>query len=404
MALKPRTARIESLDALRGLAVLGILMVNVQTFAMTRYAMTNPALEADFGPEGQAVWRAIVIGFQLKFITIFSALFGAGIVLMAGEGEDRDRERLHVRRMAWLLAIGMIHAYVVWYGDILVPYAVAGLVLTEARRWRARRLAIVGALLIAAAGLIYLGSIRALGFASEEALKAAAETWAPSPETLAAELELYRSSLFARWPETAAFAAEVQVNQIIGFGARIVGVMMVGMALQKKGFFAAEWPLAAYAGLALLAPLGAWGSAWSADLQIAAGFDMVEATPGYSVLFVASLVQALGYAAVVMLACRAPQLRILRAPFAAAGRMALTNYLACSLVGALVFYGPPGLAKIGQLSRTEQLGFVFAVWAGILAVSPLWLAVFRFGPVEWAWRSLTYRSRPALRRRSASGE
>src|SRR5262249_9468129 len=111
----PRTERAESLDVLRGVAVLGIFMVNVQAFAMTPYGYGNPTLEADFGPTGQAIWTMIIALFQMKFITIFSALFGAGIVLMSGDGSDPERDLLHLRRMGWLLLIGVIHAFGFWY-------------------------------------------------------------------------------------------------------------------------------------------------------------------------------------------------------------------------------------------------------------------------------------------------
>jgi len=394
--------RIESLDVLRGIAVLGIFMVNIQTFAMTPLGFANPTIEGDFTAQGQRLWVMVVTLFQLKFITIFSALFGAGIVLMAGEGSDRsdfERERLHWRRMMGLLVIGVIHAYGVWYGDILVPYALAGLVLFGARGWSVRRLIITGVALAALTNALVIGTMSAILLAPPDIYaEIVAESWAPPPEVVAEQVRLFQASYAARWPELAAMVAELEMGQVIVFGPRVVGVMMVGMGLYKSGFFTARWPLAAYLGVALLAPIGAVASWWSARDAIAVQFDLIGVIPGQAVLFTSSLVQAFGYAAIVMLACRVSWLALARAPFAAAGRMALTNYLACSLVGALVFYGPPGLGHIGALSRLEQVQFVGWTWLVILVASSMWLSVFRFGPCEWLWRTVTYQRPQALRR------
>jgi len=206
----PRRDRIESLDVLRGIAVLGIFMVNIETFAMTPLGFANPTVEGDFGAQGQSVWMTVFTLFQMKFITIFSALFGAGILLMAGEGDDPARGRLHVRRMLWLLLFGLIHAYGVWYGDILVPYALAGLVLVGARRWSVRRLVIVGLVLTSITGALMVGLPSLLALAPPDMYaEIVAESWAPPPEVVAEEVALFQASYLARWPEVAEMQAEM---------------------------------------------------------------------------------------------------------------------------------------------------------------------------------------------------
>jgi uncharacterized protein len=125
---------------------------------------------------------------------------------------------------------------------------------------------------------------------------------------------------------------------------------------------------------------------------------MFELFNGQAAQYWASLPHAFGYAALVMALCKLPFLALLRAPFAAAGRMALSNYLACSIIGALLYYGPPGLGLIGKVNYTQMAVTVAVVWLAILVWSPLWLALFRFGPFEWLWRSLTYwRLQPLLK-------
>jgi len=267
----PRRDRIESLDVLRGIAVLGIFMVNIETFAMTPLGFANPTVEGDFGAQGQSVWMTVFTLFQMKFITIFSALFGAGILLMAGEGDDPARGRLHVRRMLWLLLFGLIHAYGVWYGDILVPYALAGLVLVGARRWSVRRLVIVGLVLTSITGALMVGLPSLLALAPPDMYaEIVAESWAPPPEVVAEEVALFQASYLARWPEVAGMVAQFEIGQVIAFGPRVVGVMMIGMGLFKSGFFTAQWSLPAYVGVALLAPIGGYGGWWAAQAHLAA--------------------------------------------------------------------------------------------------------------------------------------
>ena len=163
------------------------------------------------------------------------------------------------------------------------------------------------------------------------------------------------------------------------------------MALYKSGFFTLGWSAMRYLVTGLAA--AAFGLAlthWGVSYFYAHDFDGVQAGPGQFATYWGSLPQAFGYAALVMAAAKTAVLKPVLAPFAAAGRMALTNYLACSLIGAFVFFGPPGLGLIGEWGFAAQAWFVLAVWAVILVWSPIWLAVFRFGPFEWLWRSLTH--------------
>ncbi len=125
---------------------------------------------------------------------------------------------------------------------------------------------------------------------------------------------------------------------------------------------------------------------------------MLKMLPAQSALMVGSLFQAFGYAALIMALCKIPSLGIVRLPFAAAGRMALTNYLMCSFIGVFLYFGPPGLGKIAAVSYDEMAKTVLIVWVGMLIWSPLWLAIFRFGPFEWLWRSLSYwRPQPLIK-------
>ncbi len=401
MQAGPRQERFESLDVLRGVAILGIFAVNILAFGFPWYAISNPTIVPELYRQGGAFWWTVSETlFQMKFITLFTAMFGAGVVLMVGEEKPSPKTAIHRTRMFWLFVIGMIHNYVFWYGDILVPYAIAGLIVAGARTWTPRRLLIVAAVLIALNfGVLYAQQFAFQYMSPEELDTMIAQMWAPPPDALEEEFELYRSGFFERVGPTAFDSFMSQIMQGLIFALRTIGIMMAGMALYKSGFLTLRWSAGVYFGLgAACAGIGAAGSYWAAQHSMSAGFDMLQSYPSSAALYWASLVQSFGYAALVMGLCTIAKLKPLRAPFAAAGRMALTNYLASTFIGVFIFYGPPGLGKIGTMGFDGLAKVVAGVWLFILVWSPIWLALFRFGPFEWLWRTLTYgRAQPILR-------
>ncbi len=401
MLAGPRQDRFESLDVLRGVAVLGILAINIQAMALPAAMFANPSLNTEyFVGDGIGIWAIASAFFQFKFITIFSALFGAGIILMVGEEKPSATFGVHYRRMFWLLLFGLTHAFVIWFGDILTPYAIAGLIVVLARRWRPRTLFIVGFILISIVSLLMVAQYFAMGqMPVEERDAMMAKMFAPPPEALAAEIRHYQGALFSRIPDTAGNAIMFQLIQTLFMGPRNIGVMMIGMALYKTGFFTLGWSFLRYliTGAGALA-IGVAGSYYATSQMLAVNFDPLQLAGPQSAQYWASLPHAFGYAALVMAICKVPSISLIRRPFAATGQMALTNYLACSIIGAFLYYGPPGLGRIGDVSYQEQAMTVLIIWAAILVWSPIWLSVFRYGPFEWAWRSLTYWKPQALRR------
>ncbi len=389
MLAAPRQDRFESLDVLRGVAVLAIFAINIQAMALPAAMFANPSLNtAYFDATGQKLWGFVSTFIQFKFITIFSALFGAGIILMVGEEKPSENFGLHYRRMLWLLLFGLLHAFVIWFGDILTPYAIAGMLVVLARRWRPRTLLIVGAILI---GLNFLLQ-NSVYLMPEDARQGMIDTmWAPPPEVIAADIAHYRAALFDRLPDTAPHAVMFQLVQTLFLGPRNVGVMMLGMALFKLGFFSAAWSLGRYVVVGVVATaIGVAASMFATAEFFRHDFEMFSLFSGQAAVYWGSLPQALGYAALIMALCKIPAIGLLRAPFAAAGRMALSNYLACSIIGAFLYYGPPGLGLIAKASYIDIAKTAGAVWIAILIWSPIWLSIFRFGPFEWLWRSLTY--------------
>jgi len=442
----PEPQRIAALDVLRGVAIFGIFMVNMQFFAM-------PLMELFAPPAGEASaradyvsWLIVKVGFEYKFISIFSMLFGMGMIVQMRRADAKGRPfaPVYLRRLAVLMAFGLLHALGFWYGDILFLYSWVGLVVFAIVLFRpsARVLLILAAVGILAA-LTIVGSFGALGAifgaqwgpgvaaqAQAEA-EAGAETGAePEPETVTVA-----DGADDRWPRVKAAFEQVQKGDMEGwveietiayregplplalivravtfsmimvfmglggFTFRVTGMFLLGAALMKLDFFSPRrrtwhWWMA---GVGL--PLGLTGELLAAWLLSHAGetitWGVAMADPIHQA---SSLALCLGYVGALTLLANVGALRWLMAMFAAVGRMALTNYLMQTLVSTALMYWW-GLGWFADVSRPQQIGLVLAIYAAQVVFSVLWFRVFSIGPFEWVWRSLTYlRPQPMLRK------
>ena len=378
--------------------------MNVQSFAMPQAAYFNPTAYGDLEGANLYVWLAGRMLADQKFMTIFSMLFGAGIVLMAGRAEARGGAgRVHYRRMGWLMVIGLLHAHLLWYGDILFLYAVCGMLVYPLRRLSPGQLIALGTTLLAVGSALSVGAGMSLPYWPEEALAAfTADAWRPTPEVIEAELAAYRGGWLDQQPvrSVAAFGFETFLLIIWGFW-RAGGLMLIGMGLFQREVFGARRSPRFYAGLiAAAVTVGLPLQAYGLSLDFARGWPVWSFFIGLQFNYWPSIAVSLGYVGLVMLACRTEALRRLTRPFAAVGQTALTNYLLQTVLCTTIFYGH-GLGWFGSVDRLGQLGVVAGVWALQLVASPLWLRRFRFGPAEWAWRSLTYGARQPLQRTPA---
>ncbi|MEQ8403483.1 MAG: DUF418 domain-containing protein [Oceanicaulis sp.] len=394
--------RHESLDVLRGVAVLGILMVNIQAFMMYANAYVYPPAHMDVTGANATAWLVTHVFFELKFITLFSAMFGAGVVLMVGEKREASK-KLHFSRMRWMLVFGVVHMFALWFGDILTTYAIAGFIIVFFRHMSPAKLIIWGLVWITISGLLYVALFGSFALIPEDAGMSDVDLGMRlSGEDMDALVGSYEDGwLTSRIPN--AINGAMGLLSLPFFGGRVIGVMFIGMALFKLGFLTAKWSAGGYlaalvAGLGIGLPLVAWGGLGAVE----SGFVLSELWKHTATNYVGSLFVSFGYASAVMLICKAPWLKLLRLPFAAAGRMAFTNYLTQSIVMVALATGVFGPALFGQLERVEQIQLVLVVWVVQLIVSPIWLSVFRFGPFEWLWRSLSYgKLQPILKTRPA---
>ncbi len=396
--------RYQSLDVLRGVAVLGIAMVNVQAFMMYYGALTYPPAHMDATGANAAAWLFTHVFFEQKFVTLFSALFGAGIILMVGEAADASR-KIHFSRMRWLLFIGLIHGFVFWFGDILTPYAIVGMIAVAFRKMGVVKLLVWGLLLVLLSNGLMVAGLWSTS-AMPGALDPAPFSTVPDAETLAMFTGAYQSGFLESRIYNAIGNAVALLSQLTLFGPRILGMMLIGMALFKSGFLLARWSPLVYGAIALVCLGAGLPGLWVAAAPAAAdGFPVETLWVHGAVNAFLSLVVAFGYASLVMLICKAPWLKLVRLPFAAAGRMAFTNYLSQTFVMVALSTGVFGPALWGEIERVEQVQLVIVIWVVQLIVSPIWLSVFRFGPFEWLWRSLSYgQLQPFMKARPAKAD
>jgi len=387
-------SRVVALDALRGVGILGILAVHIQLFAMPLAARSHPTAHGSLEGVAGAVWLATYTLADGKFIAIFATLFGAGIAMQAARSEHDGlpASLLHYRRMAALLLIGALHAYLLWYGDMLVMFALCGALVFPHRHLTPARLIAVGAVFIAVAPPLY----SALALVTPDVLAQAAGGSAPTGDALAREIAAYRGGWLQQQAHRAPTAWEFQTSYLVLRGIwQTGGLMLLGMGLYRTGLLTGErssrWYTALTAvgfstgvPLMLLAAHRSAAYAWNLRDHMLVVVHLE---------YWGNVLVGTGWAAATLWLCRRGMM-----PHAviAVGRTALSNYLLATVLCTTVFYGH-GLGLFGSVDRTGQLAFVMFVWAIQLAASSWWLGRFATGPLEWALRWATFGHRVPLR-------
>lgn len=366
--------RITNLDAIRGLAVLGILVMNAVSFGLPSAAYFN--LSAD----GSDFWLDRVVGVvgevfvDQKTMGLFSMLFGAGIVLFADRAQTKVAHptRLALWRNALLFMVGFVHG-VFWEGDVLIVYATCAPLLIWMRRLGPRTLLATGISLVLWSGMVAV----------------IVQSTVPSDGLGLGEYWLLDGS---------AMSDAVGIFLLNDFFSRSLGMMLIGVALYRLGIVQGERPALFYRRLAVYGlgfglPVAAAGVA----LQMAFDFEPEIAVIGEVPNTIATIPVAMGYLGLITL-WNARTTSAVHERVRAAGRMALTNYLTQTVLGLVVLRVlVPAITDV-ELTRSWIAVFVVAVWAAQLAWSKPWLDRFLYGPAEWLWRSATYRQLQPLRR------
>ena len=370
-----------TLDFVRGVAILGILLLNISAFGLPKAAYLNPAWSGSATLSDTWTWALLDLLAQVKFLTLFALLFGAGLQLLLPRGKRWIQSRLTL-----LALLGFIHGLFFWDGDILLAYALVGLV-----SWRMVREAQHVKSLFNTGVVLYLTGIAVLVLLGMISGTAANRSWAPD----AANLQYEQYWKLHGGMEAASNRADMLSDNLLALGAQygwqLAGMMLMGAALMRSGWLKGQFSLRHYrrtgallvaAGMAVNLPaiFAQWYLAW--DYRWCA--FLLQAPRELS-----APLQAIGYAALAW--GYWPQLCRFRlvGAIACVGRMALTNYLLQTLICTTLFYH---LGLFMRFDRLQLLAFVPPIWAVNLLVSSLWLRRFRQGPVEWLWRQLTLRA------------
>jgi uncharacterized protein len=427
--------RIITLDVLRGFAVLGILFVNMPFFSMPLTLATGATGLVDAPAMEEISWAIVKALVEYKFLSLFSLLFGAGLVMQMTRAEAKGRRfvPLHLRRLGVLAAFGLTHALLLWYGDVLFRYAVLGLLPLAIRKARPRTLLTVAMVLVAGGAMLSSGCL---------SLTVISERWAPAAQSrggppatestaagepadadphqdpplglaamvgargdpsderwVAAEIEAYKhgpaADAFAFRSVTWAYV----LLETVRTGWRIVGMFLLGAALMKLGFFVSQqrsWQRRLFI----------WGVVMGLPLEL--GAVGMQVANNHAVNFVTaaatfmhelgSFALCLGYMGGVCLLACAARARRFCAPLASVGRLTLSVYLLQTVIAAAIMYWW-GWGWFNDLTRPELIALVVAICVLLVALSAVWLRFFAIGPFEWMWRSLTYgRRQPLLKR------
>jgi uncharacterized protein len=425
LAPTEREERIGMLDATRGIAVLGILIMNVTGFGLPR-AYDDPTNWG--GAEGinLTTWRIAALFFEGTMRGLFTLLFGAGALLFLQRHAARHTgllpADLYFRRTMWLIVFGLVNAYLLlWPGDILYYYGVVGLLLFVFRNVTPRKLIAAAAIIMilqtsvtvtewygyheasaaAAAAQDARTSGKVLTQTQSQAIEDFASTneqFKPSLDQLEGEVNRMRKSYLSALGVVAPESWHYETTFFLQHGlGECLGMMLLGMALLKLGVLTGAASRRAYATMMLVGyAIGLVVNLFETTNLMRDAFSVESLIASYLTYDLGRIPLTLGHVGLIGLLYQMSAQSAAMRNLGAVGQMALTNYLTQSVICMLLFTGA-GLAWYGRLERHELYYVVAAIWVVQLIWSPLWLRRFRFGPAEWVWRSLTYWQRQPMR-------
>ncbi len=370
-----------TLDFIRGVAILGILLLNISAFGLPKAAYLNPAWYGKITASDAWTWAILDLFAQVKFLTLFALLFGAGLQMLLPRGKRWIQSRLTL-----LVLLGFIHGLLFWDGDILLAYGLVGLIC-----WRLVRDAPSVKSLFNTGMLLYLAGIGVLLLLGSISASETSRAWTPDASAL-----LYEKY----WKinggmEAVSNRVDLLSNSLLALGAQygwqLAGMMLLGAALMRSGWLKGQYSLQHYRRTGvLLVVVGMlinlpaiivqwrldWAYRWCAFLlqaprELSAPFQTI----GYTALMLGFWPQLSRFKLVIAIAC--------------VGRMALSNYLLQTLICTTLFYQ---FGLFMKFDRLTLLVFVIPVWLANLLFSWIWLRFYRQGPVEWLWRQLTLRA------------
>ncbi len=416
--------RIQSLDIMRGVVLLGILLMNINGMGLAG-AYENPTVSGGATGWDLKTWITTNMLFEGTMRALFSLLFGVGMFILLDRLEKKgagiNAANIYFRRLTWLLVFGLIHCYLLlWDGEILYNYALMGFLVYSFRNMSPKKLILISVFLFSAGALWnysdYRNDVKLIeqvsiaqqykteGKELTKDLKEASEKWEKkeaekSPEAIAE----YNTNMRKGYFSVVAFLAPFNLHYNEHFPYRydlwdVLSMMLLGIALFKLKILTAEKSYLFYGLMALIGySIGLLVNYYETNLIIDSGFSFIGFSKSYLTYDLGRVPVAMGHIALIMLFCKFPILNWLKKSLAAVGKMALTNYVMHSVFAMFLFTGA-GFGLFGKLQRHELLYIVFSIWIVQLILSPIWLRYFQFGPLEWIWRNLSYLKKHPFRK------
>ncbi len=422
-----QSERISALDTTRGIAVLGILIMNIWSFAGPQAFYDNPTIVADWGGAPLATWSVMHTFFEGSQRALFSILFGAGMLLMVNRLDEKasgiSSARVYYRRLVFLMLFGLFDLFILlWPADIVFIYALVGLVLYPLRRCKPLTLVVLALAVFAVQGsLRYADWQIAAGWQQEfgyelqgevatddEAKAERRASWEKlvnrhrpqlDSEEMQEDIRVYSEGTLAEFiPKKLIISLILLI--VVGLKSMILdalGAMLIGMALLRSGILQMQSSTRTYVAMAICGYAVALPLAlWETNAIIASAFDPVLREQVLIQYDIRRMAMAIGHLGLIILFCRGFAGSWLAGKLAAVGRMALSNYLGQSVIGGLIFY-TVGFGLYGQFTGYYLYIVVLGMWVVQIVFSNWWLGRYRFGPAEWLWKSLTYKSKQPMR-------
>ena len=375
--------RLNNLDIIRGVIIFAILIININYFSTPSLVRYNPLAFGEFTQLDAWVWGFEYGLIKQRFMPLLALMFGAGIYLFSQKYENLNQSatKPYLLRTIALIAIGMIHGYLIWDGDVLVSYAVCGIAAYFLRNLSNKVLLILGIILtLAPVAPEFINAWQSIGTTIENP-----PSWMPDSESAIKMQNAYNKSWLELTPGRVDTAIGRQTTDLLYFTFwRCTGLMLIGIVLMRTGFLLGKGKLKLLTLVTL--SLGLPISIISTYGYIQAQFSYQYFATYLSICFyLGTLLLAFSYLFLLIKWAQSSLFKPLQNMFAALGKMALTIYIMQSVICGFIFYGY-GLGLHGQVSRTEIMLITFAIWAFQLVFALLWFKYFNQGPLEILWR------------------
>lgn len=421
--VKPKD-RIQSLDVMRGVVLLGILIMNINGMGLAR-AYADPTVSGGYTGWDLTTWITANMFFEGTMRALFSLLFGVGMYILLDRLEKKgagiDAANIYFRRLLWLLIFGLIHAYLLlWVGEILYNYALMGFLVFSFRFMSPKKLIGIAIFLIIAGTTWDYFAIKSDSEFAEQAeianqyksedkaltkeLKEASEKWEVMLQKRTPEaVDEFNKNMRKDYFSVVAFLAPINTKYNEHDPYRydlwdVLSMMLIGIALFKLNILSAEKSFKFYLIMILIGyGIGLSINYHETKLILDNNFSYSAFNKSFYTYQLGRVPTSLGHVGLIMLLCKLPVLEWLKTSLSAVGKMALTNYVMHSVFAMFIFTGV-GFGRFGTFSRHELMYIVFAIWTFQLIVSPIWLKYYQFGPLEWIWRNLSYQKRHPIKK------